>query len=145
MIQTWALQEQVLSAAEHIFSLVFQVSRAKEKLIKCKKTKTKKPTTTKKASQALVVYAFNPSTWEAEAGVYLSSRSACLQSEFQDSQGYTEKSCLKTPTSSKLIKQPGLTLRAGTVLLKLNLCYFKDNSVFLISLNLFFMRQGFSV
>lgn len=83
MIQTWALQEQVLSAAEHIFSLVFQVSRAKEKLIKCKKTKTKKPTTTKKASQALVVYAFNPSTWEAEAGVYLSSRSACLQSEFQ--------------------------------------------------------------
>ena len=36
-------------------------------------------------------YAFNPSTWEAEAG------QPGLQSEFQDSQGYTEKPCLKKP------------------------------------------------
>jgi hypothetical protein len=39
----------------------------------------------------VVVHTFNPSTWEAEAGGFLSSG---LQSEFQDSQGYTEKPCL---------------------------------------------------
>jgi hypothetical protein len=33
--------------------------------------------------------AFNPSIWEAEAG------GSGLQSEFQDSQGYTEKPCLE--------------------------------------------------
>jgi hypothetical protein len=38
-----------------------------------------------------VVHAFNPSTWEAEAGGFLGSRPAGLQSDFQDSQGYTEK------------------------------------------------------
>ena len=37
--------------------------------------------------QAVVAHAFNPSTWEAEAGGFLSSG---LQSEFQDSQGYTD-------------------------------------------------------
>jgi hypothetical protein len=41
------------------------------------------------ASWAVVEHAFNPSTWEAEAGGFLS-----LQSEFQNSHGYTEKSCL---------------------------------------------------
>jgi hypothetical protein len=41
------------------------------------------------------VHAFNPSTREAEAGGFLSSRPAPdLQSEFQDNQGYTEKPCL---------------------------------------------------
>jgi hypothetical protein len=35
--------------------------------------------------QVVVAHAFNPSTWEAEAG----------GSEFEDSQGYTEKPCLK--------------------------------------------------
>ena len=35
-------------------------------------------------SQGMVVHAFNPRTWEAEAVGSLSSRSACLQSEFQD-------------------------------------------------------------
>ena len=35
-------------------------------------------------------HAFNSSTWEAEAGGFLSSRPAC-SAEFQDSQGYTEK------------------------------------------------------
>jgi hypothetical protein len=44
---------------------------------------------------AVVTHAFNPSTWEAEAGL-------SLQSEFQDSQqGYTEKPCLKKPNQTK--------------------------------------------
>jgi hypothetical protein len=48
----------------------------------------------------VVVHTFDPSTWEAEAGGLLSSRPAwqpVLQSEFQDSQGYTEKPCLEKP------------------------------------------------
>jgi hypothetical protein len=45
----------------------------------------------------VVAHAFDPSTWEAEAGGFLSLRPAwsTIQSEFQDSQGYTEKPCLK--------------------------------------------------
>ena len=39
-------------------------------------------------------HTFSPSTREAEAGGFLSSRPAWSQSEFQDSQGYTEKPCL---------------------------------------------------
>jgi hypothetical protein len=49
----------------------------------------------KKKSWVVVMHAFNPSTWEAEAGRSLSSRPAWSQSEFQDSQGYTEKPCLE--------------------------------------------------
>jgi hypothetical protein len=41
------------------------------------------------------VHAFNPSTWEAEAGRFLSSNYPGLQNEFQDSQGYTEIPFLK--------------------------------------------------
>ena len=37
-----------------------------------------------------MVHAFSPSTWEAEAGGFLNSRSA-WSTEFQDSQGYTER------------------------------------------------------
>jgi hypothetical protein len=48
----------------------------------------------------MVVYAFNPSTWEAEAGGFLS-----LQSEFQDSQGYTEKPCLEKQKNKTKQKQ----------------------------------------
>jgi hypothetical protein len=46
----------------------------------------------------LVAHAFNPSTREAEAEAvrFLSSRPG-LQSEFQDSQGYTEKLYLEKP------------------------------------------------
>jgi hypothetical protein len=44
----------------------------------------------------MVAHTFNPSTREAEGGRFLSSRPAGLQSEFQDSQGYTEKPCLET-------------------------------------------------
>jgi hypothetical protein len=42
--------------------------------------------------QAVVAHIFNPSTWEAEEEISLSPS---LQSEFQDSQGYTEKPCLE--------------------------------------------------
>ena len=53
----------------------------------------------------MVAHAFNPSTQEAEAGRFLSSRPAGLQSEFQDSQGYTEKPCLKKPKNEKTKKR----------------------------------------
>jgi hypothetical protein len=46
---------------------------------------------------AVVAHVFNPSTREAEAGGLLSLRPAWSQSEFQDSQGYTEKPCLEKP------------------------------------------------
>jgi hypothetical protein len=51
----------------------------------------------------VVAHTLNPSTWEAEAGGFLSSGPACLQSEFQDSQGYPEKPCLEkqNKTSNK--------------------------------------------
>jgi hypothetical protein len=61
-------------------------------------------------SSGVVAHAFNPSTWEAEAG-----DQPCLQSEFQDSQGYTKKLCLKTNkqtnksyifTWNKFVKNP---------------------------------------
>jgi hypothetical protein len=37
----------------------------------------------------VMAHTFNPSTWEAVRG------QPGLQSEFQDSQGYTEKPCLR--------------------------------------------------
>jgi hypothetical protein len=74
----------------------------------------------------VVAKAFNPSTWEAEAGGFLSSRPAWStkvssrtaratqrnpvsknqrgkkkQSEFQDSQDYTEKPCLDKNKNQK--------------------------------------------
>jgi hypothetical protein len=50
-----------------------------------------------KRKPGVVVHAFNPSTREAEAGRFLSSvwSQPGLQSEFQDSQGYTEKPYLE--------------------------------------------------
>jgi hypothetical protein len=48
----------------------------------------------------MVAHAFNPSTWKAEAGGFLSSRPA-WSTEFQDSQGYTEKPCLEKPKPKK--------------------------------------------
>jgi hypothetical protein len=52
----------------------------------------------------VVVHAFNPSTWEAEAGGFLSSRPPGLQREFQDKQGYTEEPCLKKQKQNKTKK-----------------------------------------
>jgi hypothetical protein len=51
----------------------------------------------RKQSRAVAAHAFNPSTWEAEAGDFWVQGQPGLQSEFQDSQGYTEKPCLEKP------------------------------------------------
>jgi hypothetical protein len=51
----------------------------------------------------VVVHACNPSTWEAEAGRFLSSRPA-WSTEFQDSQGYTEKPYLEKQTNKQTLK-----------------------------------------
>ena len=59
----------------------------------------------REGSRAVVAHAFNPSTWQAEAGGFLSSSQPGLQSEFQDSQGYTEKPCLKKPKEKKKEKK----------------------------------------
>ena len=62
-----------------------------------------------KQAGAVVGGAFNPSTWQAEAGEFLSLRPGSqpgLQSEFQDSQGYTKKPCLeKNKNKNKTNKQ----------------------------------------
>ena len=45
---------------------------------------------------------FNPSTWEAEVGKSLWGwGQSGLQSEFQNSQGYTDKPCLKKQKQTK--------------------------------------------
>ena len=50
----------------------------------------------------MVIHAFNPSTWEAEAGDLSQGQGQPgLQSEFQESQGYTEKTCLEKPKKKK--------------------------------------------
>jgi hypothetical protein len=43
-----------------------------------------------KSEPGIVAHAFNPSTWEAEAGGFLRPACYLLHSEFQESQGYTE-------------------------------------------------------
>lgn len=44
----------------------------------------------------MVVHAFNPNTWEAEAARSMSSRLACFTTELVPGQsGYTEKPCIK--------------------------------------------------
>jgi hypothetical protein len=59
----------------------------------------------------VVAHVFNPSTREAEAGGFLSSRPAGLQSEFQDSQGYTEKPSLEKPKKKKKKKKKRVPYR----------------------------------
>jgi hypothetical protein len=75
----------------------------------------------------VVAHAFNPSTREAEAGGFLSSRPAWSTNEFQDSQGNTEKPCLEKPKKKKKKKRKKIstenkpTLKSsGSTLL---LCY----------------------
>jgi hypothetical protein len=52
----------------------------------------------------VVAHAFDPSTWEAKAGRFLSSRPT-WSSEFQDSQEYSEKTCLKNKKQKQKQKQ----------------------------------------
>ena len=54
-------------------------------------------------SRAVVAHAFNPSTWEAEAGGVLTLRPAWSTSEFQDSQGL-HRETLSQKTKQKRIK-----------------------------------------
>jgi hypothetical protein len=55
---------------------------------------------------AVVAHAFNPSTWEAERQVGFWVRGQPdLQSEFQDSQGYTKKLYLKKKTKKQKTKK----------------------------------------
>jgi hypothetical protein len=44
-----------------------------------------------------MVHAINPSTWEAEQAEYLDGGQSGVQSEFHDSQDYTENTCLEKP------------------------------------------------
>ena len=55
------------------------------------------------------MHTFNPSTSEAEAGRFLGSvrGQPGLQREFQDSQGYTEKPCLRKKKKSQSIIASG--------------------------------------
>jgi hypothetical protein len=53
----------------------------------------------------MMAHAFNPSTREAEAGDFWVRGQAGLQSECQDSQGYTEKPCLEKQTNKQTNKQ----------------------------------------
>jgi hypothetical protein len=55
----------------------------------------------------VVGHTFNSSTWEAEAGRFFNSRPA-WSTEFQNSQGYTEKPCLEKQTNNK--QKGGFTL-----------------------------------
>ena len=53
------------------------------------------------------MHAFNPSTWEAEAGGFLSLREVDRgQLEFQDSQDYTEEPCLEGKKKKKKTSDP---------------------------------------
>jgi hypothetical protein len=55
----------------------------------------------------VVAHAFNPSTQEAEAGGSLNQGQPGLQSEFQDSQGYTENLCLREKKERKKGRKEG--------------------------------------
>jgi hypothetical protein len=60
----------------------------------------------------MVAHTFNLSTWETEAGGFLSLRPA-WSTKFQDSQGYTEKPCLKKPKKRLLVLSTISNLRAN--------------------------------
>ena len=48
-----------------------------------------------------MAHAFNPSTWKAEEADFWVRDQTGLQSEFQDSQVYSEKPCLEKPKKKK--------------------------------------------
>ena len=59
------------------------------------------------------MHASNPRLWEAEAGRFLSLRPG-LQSEFQDSQGYTATPCLGKTKQNKKNQQQRKTTTTTT-------------------------------
>ena len=66
-----------------------------------------------------VAHTFNPSTQEAEAGGFPGQPG--LQSEFQDSQGYKEKPCLKKQRTNKQTnkkKLPGKGMELESMMLR---------------------------
>ena len=66
------------------------------------------------------MHAFKPSTWEAEAGETLEFKATPgLQSEFQDSQDYTEKQTNKNKANKEkwmLLKAPPLSNRLALII-----------------------------
>jgi hypothetical protein len=63
----------------------------------------------------VVAHAFNPSTWEAEAGGFRVRGQPGLQSEFQDSQGYIHRETLSRKIKKQNIKQNKKTHRGAWV------------------------------
>ena len=70
-----------------------------------------------------MAHSFNPSTKEAEAGrsLWVQGQPG-LQSEFQDSQGYTEKPCLEKPNNQtkqnqNIYKQAQVAVRQNHIFL----------------------------
>jgi hypothetical protein len=82
----------------HSRSICEQTNKTKK--IKIKTNYTKSNNKNKNSGPDMVMHTFNPRTWEAEAGGFLSIP-ACVQSEFQENQGYTKKPCLKKPNQTK--------------------------------------------
>jgi hypothetical protein len=96
---TWEAEVgRILNFASLDLQNKFQDSQEYTEKCCLKKTNKKKnqkhppPHTQKKKKLGVVAYSFNPSTRDAEAGRVQGQPG--LQSEFQDSQGYTEKPCL---------------------------------------------------
>ena len=60
-------------------------------------------------SWAVVVHAFNPSTWGQRQADFWVWGQPGLRSEFQDSQGYSEKPCLEKPKPNQT-KKPNILI-----------------------------------
>jgi hypothetical protein len=56
-------------------------------------------------SWAVVAHAFNPSTWEAEAGRFLSSRPAWYKVSSRTAKAMQRKPCLEKTTTTKNFKK----------------------------------------
>jgi hypothetical protein len=59
----------------------------------------------------VVAHAFNPSTWETEAAAWVQGQPG-LQREFQDSQSYSEKPCLKKNNKNNKLTKEKLILKS---------------------------------
>ena len=80
----------------------------------------------------MVAHAFNPSTREAETGEFLSSRPAWSTSEFQNSQGYTEKPCLEKKTKQNKQTNKKQNKKNNNKILRKSNCYFCYFLLFLL-------------